>query len=805
MPVEGDGRGCPLGSPQMRARHRLLPPIIGFAHEFYHLKIGVSQFANLAAEKTVFQSRNWDYCCSPSCFLLRRLSVESLGCWEANLSSGVEEGGGVKLSLKWVAARNAFGDHGLGRFHNYCGPVFANRYDSIPLHICTPSIRCPSALRGFHRPAKARGRPRPAESEALPRKPKKIRPPPADAPYRPSVSLSANSTPMPKTVEISEGLTVKQLAERIGQSLDSVQAVLANLGEPASSPAEVVNIDAVELVAMEFGHNVKRVLSVTSKSGVKEGQNQGAISTKLMARPAVITVMGHVDHGKTSLLDALRQTSVAAKEAGGITQHIGAFVVSMSSGASLTFLDTPGHAAFSAMRARGAAITDIVVLVVAADDGVMPQTLEALAHAQAANVPIVVAINKCDKSNANPAKVHQQLLAQGVELEEIGGDVQVVEISATEKQGLDKLEEALLLQADLMNLQASIDGDTHAVVVEASIDRGKGPVATVIVRSGSLIPGLNIVVGTEWGRIRSMHDTWGQQVRSAGPSKPVEIEGLKGLPQAGDELIVVANEEIARKLSQGRKRRMHEERLWKLNPKPTVVSEENEDEKTKVVELVFILKADVQGTVEAVSEALRSLNSPQVVVTIVHAAVGPVSQSDLDLAQACGACIVGFNVRNMAALVESAARCAKIDVRHHRVIYHLLEDIGQLIISKAPGVLEPHIAGQAEVLNIFEIKGKGSEKRGAARIAGCRVVDGRLMRSCGLKVLRSGELLFEGSFESLRREKLDVDAVGKGNECGLIVKDWEDFQIGDVIQCIELVTRKPRFVSSESGAVKIEC
>ncbi|KAL3686134.1 hypothetical protein R1sor_004156 [Riccia sorocarpa] len=530
----------------------------------------------------------------------------------------------------------------------------------------------------------------------------------------------------------------------------------------------------------------------------------------MKVRPPVVTVMGHVDHGKTSLLDALRETSLAAKEAGGITQHLGAFEVDMKSGASLTFLDTPGHAAFSQMRARGAAVTDIVVLVVAADDGVMPQTREAMKHAADAKVPIVVAINKCDKPESNPEKVRQQLAAEGLELEDIGGDVQVVEISATKKTGLDQLEEALLLQAEIMDLQASAEDDVHAVVVEARIDRGQGPLATAIVREGTLRPGQYIVVGAQWGRIRALRNMLGRQMPSAGPSIPVEIDGLRGVPEAGDEVVVVANEEQARALSEERFLVMEADRLRRLSRQNSALAPETtegEEEKSEKKEMAVLVKADVQGTAQAVSQALQGLSSPQVwwSVNVVHAGVGPVSQSDVALAEACGACVVGFNVRTMAGAVDAAAKRAKIKVCQHRIIYHLLEDIGNMIVGMAPGTKETRVAGQAEILNVFEIKGKGRECRGATKIAGCKVVDGKLSRDWRIRVLRSGEVLFEGPCASLKREKDDVETVMKGSECGLVLKDWVDFQVGDVIQCIEDVRRMPKFVSSQSGAVRIEC
>ncbi|KAH9288493.1 hypothetical protein KI387_032610, partial [Taxus chinensis] len=612
---------------------------------------------------------------------------------------------------------------------------------------------------------------------------------PVETPYVPPKPKRAVRSSPDKIIDIFDGMTLVELAKRTGEGIDTLQDILLNIGEQVSLEFQPITMDVAELTAMELGVNVRRVHS-----------EKGA---KLETRPAVVTVMGHVDHGKTSLLDALRQTSLAAKEAGGITQHLGAFVVSMQSGASLTFLDTPGHAAFSAMRARGAAVTDVVVLVVAADDGVMPQTREAMAHAKAANVPVVVAINKCDKANADPEKIRIQLCTEGLALEEMGGDVQVVEVSATKNIGLEKLEEAVLLQAELMDLKARIDGDAYAYVVEARLDRCRGPLATAIVRSGTLVPGLHIVVGAEWGRVRALRDMFGRPVRSAGPSMPVEIEGLRGLPLAGDELSVVATEERARKLSNGRKIRLDEQRIKKKNEETTKMSD-LVDEGVQKVEMALIVKADVQGTVQAVTDALKTMNSSQVLVNIIHTGVGAISQADVDLAQACGACIVGFNIRNMPSAVDAAARQANINIRQHRVIYHLLEDIGNLIVSMAPGICETQVAGEAQILSIFELKGR-SKMKGNAKIAGCRVFEGRMTKTARLRVLRSGEVVFEGACESLRREKQDVEAVGKGNECGLIIEEWNDFEIGDVIQCIELVSRKPKFVSSESGAVRIEC
>ncbi|OVA01895.1 Elongation factor [Macleaya cordata] len=624
--------------------------------------------------------------------------------------------------------------------------------------------------------------------------------PPVEAPYVPPKPKKSGTSMPDKTVDIFEGMTISELAKRTGQPISYLQYILVNVGEKIDSEFEPVSIDIAELVAMEVGVNVRRLHS-----------NEGA---ELQPRPPVVTVMGHVDHGKTSLLDALRQTSVAAKEAGGITQHLGAFVVEMPSGASITFLDTPGHAAFSAMRARGAAVTDIVVLVVAADDGVMPQTLEAMAHAKAANVPIVVAINKCDKPAAEPERVKIQLGSEGLPLEEMGGDVQVVEVSAVTKSGLDKLEEALLLQAELMELKARVDGSAQAYVVEARLDRGRGPLATAIVKAGTLVSGQHVVVGAEWGRIRAIRNMVGKAMDMARPSMPIEIEGLKGLPMAGDDIIVVESEERARILSSGRKKKSERDRLRKIDEGRIETLEESQSEseeseevpkKPKRVELPIIVKADVQGTVQAVTDALRSLNSAQVLVNIVHVGVGPISQSDVDLAQACGACIVGFSIPKPSSSITLSATRANIKIKMHRVIYHLLEDLGNFIVEKAPGTFETQVAGEAQVLNTFELKGRSKAKGEDVKIAGCRVTDGRFTKSATLRLLRSGEVVFEGPCESLKREKQDVEAVGKGNECGLVIRDCKEYQIGDIIHCLEQVNRKPKFISSESGAVRIEC
>ncbi|WCJ25507.1 Translation initiation factor IF-2 [Euphorbia peplus] len=448
----------------------------------------------------------------------------------------------------------------------------------------------------------------------------------------------------------------------------------------------------------------------------------------------------------------------------------------MPSGAAITFLDNPGHAAFSAMRARGAAVTDIVVLVVAADDGVMPQTLEAMAHAKAANVPIVVAINKCDKPAANQERVKIQLASEGLQLEEMGGDVQAVEVSAVKKTGLGDLEETLLLQAEVMDLKARIDGPAQAYVVEARLDKGRGPLATSIVKAGTVVCGKHVVVGCEWGRIRAIRDTAGKSTDQARPAMPVEIEGLKGMPMAGDDIVVVESEERARMLSEGRKKKFENDRLRRmLNERTEETSKSSEEtDVPKRTEMPIIVKADVQGTVQAVTDALKTLNSPQVFVNVVHVGIGSISASDVDLAKACGACIIGFNVKSPPSSVTLSGTQAKIKIMQHPVIYHLLEEIGNVIVDKAPGTSETQIAGQAEVLSIFELKGRSKSADGDVKIAGCKVIEGQVSKSATFRLLRSGEVVFEGPCTSLKREKQDVDRVGKGNECGLVMGDFHD-------------------------------
>eukprot|EP00899_Mesostigma_viride_P006571 jgi/Mesvir1/15915/Mv08239-RA.1 len=631
----------------------------------------------------------------------------------------------------------------------------------------------------------------------------------AQASAKPKVAKPA--APARKVVTIPDRVTVRALAELLGVKGEKILATLAEYGEEATSMGDQVAPDTAELMAMDLGFRTKRLAPRVTDAKSALGEEDRA---KMTPRPPVITIMGHVDHGKTTLLDTLRKSSVAATEAGGITQHMGAFVVpSSSQSLPLTFIDTPGHAAFSSMRARGAAITDIVVLVVAADDGVMPQTREAIAHAQAAQVPILVAINKCDKPDADPQRVREELIREGLALETIGGDIQVVEISAKEGTGMQALEDALRLQAEIMELRADFNRDAEAVIVEAQRVRGVGPVVTAIIRTGTLVPGQYVVVGTTWGRVRRLRDSAGNVVDKATPSMPVEVSGLESLPAAGDSLLVVSSEERARKVSEMRTLQMEESRLDALD---TADGSEDASEQraadgqgTSGKELaaqgatspagvathniIVIIKADVDGTAKAVSEAVRSMKSPEVNVKVVLTGVGPVTQSDVDMAASCKATIVAFNVRRGDTTVESLAKKESVQIIYHRIIYKLLEELAGFIAGSAPTQEDRHVTGEAQVLQVFKMKGAGL-------VAGCKVTEGALQKDKLLQVLRNGEKVFEGPLHSLRRHKLDVERVGKDTECGVGLRDWSGYKQGDILQTVAVVTIPglvaPPFVAS---------
>ncbi|KAF6248325.1 P-loop containing nucleoside triphosphate hydrolase protein [Scenedesmus sp. NREL 46B-D3] len=549
--------------------------------------------------------------------------------------------------------------------------------------------------------------------------------------------------------------SVRQLAALLGVEVPQLEVLLnEQLGEGLQSAEDVVSVESAELAALEFGKILLRPAE------------DAAAAAAAVPRAPVVTVMGHVDHGKTSLLDALRSSNVTAGEAGGITQHIGAFEVAMpGSGARLTFLDTPGHAAFGAMRARGAAATDIVVLAVAADDGVMPQTREALAHARAAQVPVVVALTKCDLPQARIEQVKMQLLSEGLELEEFGGDVQLVETAARKGQGLDALEEALLLQAEVMELKAPLDVPATGVVVEAQVAKGLGPIATVILRSGTLRLGDPIVVGTEHGRVRAIKDGRGASIAAALPGQAVVVSGLRAMPAAGDELLVVASEARAAQMAAARSARAEDFRLG---------------------------QADVQGTAEAVREAVAAAAAGKVHLKVVYCGVGSVSASDVHLAAATGARLVAFNLRPPAPDIDAALKASKVEVLQHRVIYHLLDEVEACILEAesggagGQGSLAEQVLGSATVLQVFPLL---QNRKEVGKVAGCRVQEGSLQVSSGVvfRVLRDGEVVFEGPCSNLRQHKNDVSAVGRAGECGVVLDEgrFGGYKLGDVVQCVQ--------------------
>ena len=569
----------------------------------------------------------------------------------------------------------------------------------------------------------------------------------------------------------------------VGASLSEVEQVLEDIGESTKSSEESMSPESTELVAMELGKTIKI-------TGISKGLEDSA---EKHPKPAVITVMGHVDHGKTSLLDALRNTSVAAREAGGITQHVGAFEVALpESGKSLTFLDTPGHAAFTAMRARGAAITDIVVLVVAADDGVMPQTKEAFAHVKVSKCPLVVAITKCDLEGANPDRVRAQLGELGIELEQYGGNVQSIEMAATQGIGLKDLETALLLEAEMLELQAAYDVPASGTVIESRIDKGQGPVAMVIITRGTLRPGESIVIGDEWGKVRLLKDPVGRVIGKEGvsPGRPVEVIGLKGTPNSGDELLVVASDDRAQKISKARKFRSENikagiaaEEKWKMAQADQKSTDDGEElEENGPTTIPIILKADVHGSVEAIKESLSGVSNDSVTVDIIHTGVGPVTGSDVDLAVPFGGSIIGFNVK-VASDAEASAKRHGIKVSSRRIIYDIIQDVEALVDGATPKPPQEVIIGTAEVLALFKVPGrKGNPER---MVAGCKVLDGKLKSGMKLRVLRSGEVVHEAPIQSLRRHRLDVDTVGKGTECGVGLLDWEGFMLGDSLSCLD--------------------
>jgi len=575
-----------------------------------------------------------------------------------------------------------------------------------------------------------------------------------------------------REVTIPEAITIQELANRMSERAVDVIRLLMKQGQMVTIN-DVIDADTAQLIAEELGHKVRRV----AEADVEEGLFDTADDTaQLQPRAPVVTVMGHVDHGKTSLLDAIRSADVAAGEAGGITQHIGAYQVSAPSGARITFIDTPGHAAFTAMRARGAKVTDIVVLVVAADDGVMPQTIEAIHHAKAAKVPIIVAINKMDKPDANPQRVRTDLLQHEVQVESMGGEVVDVEVSAVKKQGIDKLLEMIGLQAEILDLRANPDRPAEGTVIEAKLDRGRGPVATVLVQRGTLRPGDIVVAGAEWGRVRALISDTGENAERAGPSTPVEVPGFSGTPEAGDRLAVVENEARAREVTDYRARQKREKMAARVTGMRGSLEQMMAQARTAGrKEFPLVVKGDVQGSVEAIVGALDKLATDEVAPRVLHAAVGGISESDVTLAEASGVPIIAFNVRANKEAREAAER-AGIEIRYYNIIYDLVDDVKKAMSGLLAPTLRETMLGNAQILEVFNISKVG-------KIAGCRVTDGKVERGANVRLIRDNVVIHEGKLSQLKHFKDDVREIGAGNECGMAFENYQDMRQGDVIEC----------------------
>jgi translation initiation factor IF-2 len=575
-----------------------------------------------------------------------------------------------------------------------------------------------------------------------------------------------------REVAIGEAMTVAELAQKMAVKATEVIKVMMNMGVMATIN-QMIEQDTAVLVVEEMGHT-----AVLRKENVIEDDLQGTEggSLEVLPRPPVVTVMGHVDHGKTSLLDYIRRTKVAAGEAGGITQHIGAYHVETAKG-MVTFLDTPGHAAFTSMRARGAQVTDIVILVVGADDGVMPQTIEALQHAQAAKVPIVVALNKMDKPEADPERVKQELTKYGVIPEEWGGENIFVPVSARTGQGVDQLLDSILLQAEVLELTAPTEGFAAGFVIESSLEKGRGAVATVLVLRGILKLGDAILIGQEFGRVRALFDEAGRPVESAGPSIPVVVLGLSGAPNAGDELLVVESERKAREVAMHRQAKSRDVKLAKQSANMQDVFSNMGENKPNLVQL--LVKADVQGSVEALRDSLNGLSTSEVAVNVVASGVGGLTESDVTLAAASKARIIAFNVRGDAA-ARAAIKDHGVDVRYYSIIYEAIDDIRAVLTGMLAPEVKEQIVGLAAVRSVFR-----SSKFGT--VAGCMVIDGYVRRNFPIRVLRDNVVIFEGALESLKRFKDDVNEVRAGTECGIGVKNYNDVREGDQIECYSRV------------------
>ncbi len=576
-----------------------------------------------------------------------------------------------------------------------------------------------------------------------------------------------------RTVQLPEAIMVSELANRMSERVADVVKELMKMGMMVTQN-QTIDADTAELIIEEFGHKVQRVSDADVEDVISDTEDT---EKDLRPRPPVITIMGHVDHGKTSLLDAIRDAKVVAGEAGGITQHIGAYQVKTDNGTTLTFLDTPGHAAFTSMRSRGAQVTDIVVLVVAADDSVMPQTVEAINHAKAAEVPMIIAINKIDKPEATPDKVRSELLQHEVIVEKMSGEVQDVEVSAITGQGLDELLEAIALQAEILELKANPDRAAQGAVIEAQLDVGRGPVATVLVQKGTLKQGDIFVVGEQYGKVRALINDKGERVKEAGPSVPVEVLGLNGTPEAGDVLNVTATEAQAREIAAYREQVAKDKRAaaGAATTLEQLMANAKADE--NVSELPIVVKADVQGSAEAIVQAMEKIGNDEVRVRVLHSGVGAITETDVGLAEASGAPVFGFNVRANAT-ARNTANQKGVEIRYYSVIYDLVDDVKAAASGLLSAEIRENFIGYAEIKEVFKVSGVG-------KVAGCLVTEGVARRSAGVRLLRDNVVIHEGTLKTLKRFKDEVPEVQSGQECGMAFENYEDIRQGDVIEIFE--------------------
>jgi len=641
-----------------------------------------------------------------------------------------------------------------------------------PRRIITPPVQVPrpSAPRG---PGKDRGRLTVTTATAAPDE-ERVR---SHASYARRIQRLKGRVAEPKEkiareVILPETITIQELANRMSERGVDVIRLLMKQGA-MHKITDVIDADTAQLVAEELGHAVKRVAESDVEEGLFDAPDAEA---DLQSRPPVVTIMGHVDHGKTSLLDAIRHANVVSGEAGGITQHIGAYQVTAPNGLPVTFIDTPGHAAFTAMRARGAKVTDIVVLVVAADDGVMPQTIEAIHHARDAKVPIIVAINKIDKPDAKPERVRTELLQHEVQVESLGGETIEVEVSAKQKLNLDRLLEMIALQAEVLDLKANPDRSAEGTVIEARLDKGRGPVATVLVQRGTLHVGDLIVAGAQWGRVRALLDDQGQTRQEAGPSFPVEVLGFSGTPEAGDRVAVVESEARAREITEYRERQKRDQAAARGGSGRSSLTDMMSQLKTAGrKEFPLVIKGDVQGSVEAIVAALEKLGTDEVAARVVHAGVGGITESDVTLAQASGAAVIGFNVRAHKEAREESERVGS-EIRYYNIIYNLVDDVKAAMSGLLSPTLRETMLGNALILEVFDISKVG-------KVAGCRITDGRVERGANVRLIRDNVVVHEGKLSTLKRFKDEVKEVDAGQECGMAFENYQDMRQGDVIEC----------------------